>query len=106
MHGNYNSEVKNLWIQLALKLKKEDIIPYAEEFLGQIGRMKYIRPIYKAYGYFNKQKAMDCFEKNKGIYHPVAVRLIYDDFKKIPDSAFIQKEEMEKLVENFGDTVQ
>jgi hypothetical protein len=65
MHGRYNSEVKNLWYQLSLNLKKEDVIQYVEEFLSQIGRMKYIRPIYKAYGLLNKKFALACFEKNK-----------------------------------------
>jgi len=65
MHGNYNSEVRNLWYQLSLNLKKEDVIPFVEDFLSQIGRMKYIRPIYKAYGYLNKKLAVSCFDKNK-----------------------------------------
>jgi leukotriene-A4 hydrolase len=65
LHGNYNSEVKNLWYQLSLNLKKEDVIEFVEEFLSQIGRMKYIRPIYKAYGLLNKKLAINCFEKNK-----------------------------------------
>ena len=65
MHGNYNSEIKNLWYQLSLNLKQEDVIPFVEDFLSQIGRMKYIRPIYKAYGLLNKKLAYACFEKNK-----------------------------------------
>jgi len=65
LHSGYNSEVKNLWYQLALNTKHSDVIPFVEEFLGQIGRMKYIRPIYKAYGLLDKKAAIACFEKNK-----------------------------------------
>lgn len=65
LHSGYNSEVKNLWYQLALNTKHSDVIPFVEEFLGKIGRMKYIRPIYKAYGLLDKKAALTCFEKNK-----------------------------------------
>jgi leukotriene-A4 hydrolase len=65
LHSGYNSEIKNLWYQLTLNLKQVDVIPFVEDFLGKIGRMKYIRPIYKAYGLLNKKAAFECFEKNK-----------------------------------------
>lgn len=65
LHSGYNSEVKNLWYQLALSTKHTDVIPFVEEFLGKIGRMKYIRPIYKAYALLNKKAAVACFEKNR-----------------------------------------
>lgn len=65
LHSGYNSEVKNLWYQLALNTKHNDVISYVEDFLGKIGRMKYIRPIYKAYGLLDKKAALACFEKNK-----------------------------------------
>ena len=65
LHSGYNSEVKNLWYQLALNTKHADVVPYVEVFLGKIGRMKYIRPIYKAYGLLDKKAAVACFEKNR-----------------------------------------
>lgn len=68
LHGNYNAEVQNLWYQLALNTKHSDVVPFVEAFLGKIGRMKYIRPIYKAYGYLNKKAAVACFEKNRYIF--------------------------------------
>jgi len=65
LHSGYNSEVRNLWYQLALNTKHSDVIPFVEEFLGKIGRMKYIRPIYNAYGILDKKASLACFEKNK-----------------------------------------
>lgn len=65
LHSGYNSEVKNLWYQLALNTKHDDVVPYLEDFLSKIGRMKYIRPLYKSYALLNKKAALVCFEKNR-----------------------------------------
>lgn len=76
LHSSYNSEVKNLWYQLSLNSKHSDVIPFVEEFLGKIGRMKYIRPIYKAYGLLNKKAAVSCFEKNRQTFFYICFVLI------------------------------
>ena len=43
LHEGYNVEVTSLWFALCLKLKKPDSIKYIREFLGQHGRMKYLK---------------------------------------------------------------
>ena len=65
LHDKYNVEVQYIWYQIALKLCKEDVIPYVRKFLLSNGRMKYIRPIYFAYYGFKKEEALDLFDKNK-----------------------------------------
>lgn len=83
LYTKENAEVLNLWIQVALLKKKNDIIQYAQDFLSKNGRMKYIRPIYAAFYIFNKDEALKTFNANKSIYHPIAVRLILQDFDKL-----------------------
>jgi len=78
-----NAEISNLWNLIGLSLKQNDIIPQAQEFLAKYGRMKYIRPLYKAFYLFNKELALSTFNKNKVMYHPIAVRLILQDFHDI-----------------------
>ena len=72
----YNSEIKSIWYQIALKTKHNDVYPEMKEFLKNIGRLKFIRPIYFDWITFNKADAKEFFEKNKYLYHNMAVRLI------------------------------
>lgn len=65
MHGNYNSEVKYIWYQLALALKQEDSIPHVKQFLLTHGRLKYIRPVYFEWYRFNREQANAFFNENK-----------------------------------------
>ena len=47
----------------------------AEEVLGQVGRMKYLKPLYRAIA---KQDAKleAIFERNRAGYHPIAARMV------------------------------
>jgi leukotriene-A4 hydrolase len=87
LYTKQNAEVLNLWIQVALLRKRTDIIQYAQDFLSKNGRMKYIRPIYVAFYIFNKDEAKKTFNANKNIYHPIAVRLILQDFDKLGNNS-------------------
>lgn len=78
-----NAEILNLWINIGLSLKKSDIISYAKDFLSKNGRMKYIRPLYCAFYKYDKADALNTFATYKNIYHPIAVKLILQDFQKI-----------------------
>ena len=78
MHGNYNSEVKNIWLQIALMTKHEDCIEYVKEFLLSHGRMKFMKPVLTEWYKFQKEKAKEFFDQNKQIYHQVARRTMED----------------------------
>lgn len=62
---SYNAEVKYLWFQVALLLKKEDVVEVAKKFLLTHGRMKYVRPVYFAWYPFQKEQCLEFFDKNK-----------------------------------------
>ena len=63
--------------------KKLTYIEELKAFLGKFGRMKFLRPLYRVWGSIDKVSAYTCFEYNKYWYHPIAVRLIEMDFKKL-----------------------
>jgi len=48
-------------------------IPFADEFLGQVGRQKYLLPLYRALKDYDINLAIQIFNKHKLGYHPVAV---------------------------------
>lgn len=79
----YNSEINNEFFKIMLDNKKLTYIEELKEFLGKFGRMKFLRPLYRGWGTIDKVSAYTCFENNKYWYHPIAVRLIEMDFKKL-----------------------
>ena len=52
-------------------------------FLGEYGRQKFIRPLYRALYVRDKETALKTFEKWKSTYHPIAVKGIESDFKSL-----------------------
>jgi leukotriene-A4 hydrolase len=65
LNTGYNMEVENMWYQLSLMTKHTDAYSYITDFLGKIGRMKYIRPIYHFWALLDKTKAYSVFLANK-----------------------------------------
>ena len=78
---DYNMEVKNLWYQIGIKSKHDDVIPGMKKLLTSIGRMKYLKPLYKCWYEYNKKDARNFFDKNKNLYHSIAQKNIANNFK-------------------------
>ncbi|CAI2361203.1 unnamed protein product [Moneuplotes crassus] len=66
-------EQKYLWLQLCIMAGYDKAIPFADEFLGQVGRQKYLLPLYRALKDYDINLAIQIFNKHKLGYHPVAV---------------------------------
>ena len=82
----YNAEVNFGYFMVVLLHGKEldDVFKTALiAFLGKFGRLKYLRPLYRALYVRDKDTALTTFEKWKSSYHPIAVRLIELDFKSM-----------------------
>ena len=82
----YNAEINFGYFMVVLlhgKVIEEDVKNALINFLGKFGRMKYLRPLYRALYVRDKETAMSTFEKWKSSYHPIAVRLIELDFKSL-----------------------
>lgn len=52
-------------------------------FITTQGRMKYVRPLYRALheSKMGKDLAVDAFLKNKDFYHPICAKMIASDLK-------------------------
>jgi leukotriene-A4 hydrolase len=81
-----NSEVNCKWLLLSLSGKYLEVMDDVILFVTNIGRMKYVRPIYK-YFYFNYRAmnkvdpklAKETFLKHASFYHPICANMVRKD---------------------------
>ena len=59
------------------------VVPDALAFLTEQGRMKYVRPLYKALHAWPEQreKAVETFVANRSNYHPIAAKMLAQDLQ-------------------------
>jgi leukotriene-A4 hydrolase len=76
-----NSEIRFKWNTLCLRMPNPTQSCYEDtvDFLGEQGRMKFVRPLYRDLFKANKQLALDTFAKNKDNYHSIAQKMIARD---------------------------
>jgi leukotriene-A4 hydrolase len=69
-----NAEVLVCWLVLACRSGYAPVLPRVGEMLGQTGRMKYLKPLYRALLQRPETSALarELFEKYRGQYHPIA----------------------------------
>ncbi len=73
-----NSEVLDAWLILAIRHKYAPANQALEDFLGRVGRQKFIKPLYTELAKTpeGKTRAKALFAKNKAAYHPIAAAAI------------------------------
>ena len=74
-----NVEVKARYFQIGLKAKDESVYKPSAELLGQVGRMKFVRPLFKELNIADRQLAVETFEENRDFYHPICRGLLEKD---------------------------
>lgn len=76
--GLGNSEIADEWYRLAISSGYEKAYPAMEEFLGRVGRKKFLEPLYMELMKTAKgqQLALSVFEKIKANYHPQTAKKI------------------------------
>ncbi|KAJ5788107.1 hypothetical protein N7457_003097 [Penicillium paradoxum] len=74
-----NIEVSNLYLQVGMKAEDESVIEPTTELLGRIGRMKFVRPLYRNLQKINRPVALATFEKYKDFYHPICRGMVEKD---------------------------
>lgn len=76
-----NAEIKSRLYEMGLKLNWDKMVEPTLSFLTSQGRMKYVRPLYRAL--FNssvgKDAGIKCFLENKHFYHTICARMIEKD---------------------------
>jgi leukotriene-A4 hydrolase len=74
-----NIEVLSRYLGIGLKAKAEETYKPAAELLGKIGRMKFVRPLYRALEEADRALAVETYEKNKDFYHPICREMVRKD---------------------------
>lgn len=76
-----NNEVLFAWLELALANRYEPAVPVAEQFLGRVGRRKFVAPLFKvlmAQGSWGEPIAQRIYGKTRGGYHSVTQGTVDD----------------------------
>ncbi|KAI1980235.1 Leucyl aminopeptidase yscIV [Ophidiomyces ophidiicola] len=74
-----NIEVSNLYFQVGLKARDKKVVEPVVKLLGRIGRMKFVRPLYRALKKYDINLALDTFAQHKTFYHPICRGLVEKD---------------------------
>ncbi|KAJ5851932.1 Leukotriene A4 hydrolase [Penicillium soppii] len=74
-----NIEVSNLYLQVGMKAGDDSVIEPTTELLGRIGRMKFVRPLFRNLQKVNRPVALETFEKYKEFYHPICRGMVEKD---------------------------
>ena len=79
--GSRNVELLSAYYLIALKSENKASYEGTAELLGKVGRMKYVRPLFRALNKVDRQLALDTFAKHKEFYHPIARGMVEKDLK-------------------------
>jgi leukotriene-A4 hydrolase len=73
-----NYDVLVPWLTLALKSEYYDVLPRVEAAVGEVGRMKYLRPLYTALAAdpTTRDKGVALFDAHRAAYHPIARQMV------------------------------
>ena len=75
---SHNYEILVAWLVLAISSNYSPVLPAVEKMLGEVGRMKYLRPIYTALSgnAATRQLAFEYFSRFRSVYHPIARHVV------------------------------
>ncbi|KAL7499026.1 hypothetical protein ACHAWT_009622 [Skeletonema menzelii] len=81
MQQSKNSEILHRFCMLAVAAGDSDIIPTVIRFITTQGRMKFVRPLYRALykSDMGKDIAVKTFLANREFYHPIAAKMVATD---------------------------
>jgi len=54
-----------------LKSRAKAVYQPTAELLGKVGRMKFVRPLFRLLNEVDRKLAVETFDKNKDFYHPI-----------------------------------
>ncbi len=71
MFDTQNVEVKSAYFVVALRARDTSVYQPTADQLGTVGRMKFVRPLFRALNNVDRDLAVATFEKNRNFYHPI-----------------------------------
>ena len=81
MSATKNSEVLFRFSKLAIGAEDKSILPVALRFVTTVGRMKFVRPLYRALfaSEMGRALAVSTFIENRTFYHAIAAKMVASD---------------------------
>jgi leukotriene-A4 hydrolase len=76
-----NTEIISRFYTIAMKGRWEQIYQDVAEFLGNVGRMKFVRPGYRGLNEVDRDLAVKTFREHEGFYHPICRAMVKKDLK-------------------------
>lgn len=77
-----NVEISSRYYCVALKARDTSAYIPAADLLGTVGRMKFVRRLYRELADADRDLALKTFEKNRDFYHPICRGLVEKDLQK------------------------
>lgn len=77
-----NVELVSRFYVVGLKAKDKSVYGPTSELLGQVGRMKFVKPLYRGLMACDRELAKQTFEKHKDFYHPICRGMVEKLFEK------------------------
>lgn len=74
-----NVELSSRYFEIGLRAKDESVYQSTAELLSKVGRMKFVRPLYRALELVDRKLAVKTFEANKNFYHPICRGMVEKD---------------------------
>lgn len=78
-----NAEIRCVWYILKLRSGDASVMSGLKDFLSSQGRMKYLKPLYRALSHSSitnaKEMALELFNGNKVNYHPIAISMCQNE---------------------------
>ena len=74
-----NIEILSRYFRVGLKARDESVYEGTAELLGRIGRMKFVRPLFRGLMEVDGGLARRTFERNEGFYHPICREMVRKD---------------------------
>ncbi|CAK7209788.1 Leucyl aminopeptidase yscIV [Sporothrix bragantina] len=79
MVDTQNVEVKSAYYAVSLRAEDKATYQGTADLLGTVGRMKFVRPLYRALNKVDRELALSTFEKNRDFYHPICRAMVEKD---------------------------
>ncbi|WPG99543.1 peptidase family M1-domain-containing protein [Acrodontium crateriforme] len=81
--SSQNVEVVSRYLVIGLKADDKSAYEPAVELLGKVGRMKFVRPLFRELIIRDKDLAQKTLEKNKDFYHPICRGMMEKMFNRL-----------------------
>jgi leukotriene-A4 hydrolase len=77
-----NVELSSRYFGVGLRAQDTSVYEPTADLLGKVGRMKFVRPLYRQLAMVDRELALKTFEKNRDFYHPICRELVEKDLQE------------------------